>query len=656
MGRTLIPPLVARNVLRPRAVAGVREHYEARSKQIDLELAELAQRSDGLSRWRGLTALPAGLLVVVGWVSGLPSWAWGIAAALGAVFVGLVVKHGFVTAAELELGQRKLLVQAGQKRMLGEDEPEDPHRKRVDDPFGARFLVAEHPYAGDLDIFGQGSLFAAMSRAETAVGEETLARWLARRATSKEIAERQEAARELARKPRLLEDLAVLARRSQSRGRAEDPLALWGEAPSEMPVAGVTRPEAQKRKLYVVLGAVCVPLTILAFNLRGVLAGLHHWASLAYVAPLLGQLVALGATLGPVRRMIDFVTSREAPFGRFRGVFELVEAMEVEAPMLQRAKAALLGQGGEPRASEEIARLERVVGFADLRHNSLVHFFVNLGLLYDIWVALFLERWRVRSGKRARAWLVALGELEALASLASYAAEHPDYAWPELVEGEALLEADAVGHPLLAPDKRVTNDVRLGTTDRALLVTGSNMSGKSTYLRSMGLAAVMAQAGSVVCAKRARLSRLDVWTSMRIQDSLSKGASHFYAELLRLRAVVDGSRRAPVLFLLDEILHGTNSRERTIGARGVVHHLVEGGAIGAVSTHDLALVQLAEESGGKVRIVHFSDRIEGSEMVFDYTLKQGVVRSTNAIRLMKLVGIDVAYDDGAPSSERPPEG
>jgi DNA mismatch repair ATPase MutS len=267
--------------------------------------------------------------------------------------------------------------------------------------------------------------------------------------------------------------------------------------------------------------------------------------------------------------------------------------------------------------------------------------------MWDVHCAFALLGWRARAGERVRAWLDALGEVEALGSLAGFAFEHPAFAWPELTPGP-LLEARAVGHPLLPEARRVGNDVRLPVAGRALVVTGSNMSGKSTMLRALGVNAVLAFAGAPVCAVTMRIGAARVATSMRIEDSLEEGVSHFYAELRRLKRVLDwaGEKgRPPVLFLLDEILHGTNSRERVLGACAVVRELVGCGALGAVSTHDLGITALERELGGKVENVHFEEQVEGEAMTFDYVLRPGIVQSSNALRLMRAVGIAVP-DDG----------
>jgi DNA mismatch repair ATPase MutS len=267
--------------------------------------------------------------------------------------------------------------------------------------------------------------------------------------------------------------------------------------------------------------------------------------------------------------------------------------------------------------------------------------------MWDAHCALALRRWKARAGRRLRVWLETLAETEALASLAAFADEHPEFAWPELA-AEPQLVATGLGHPLIAADRRVANDVRLASGGRALVITGSNMSGKSTLLRALGANVALAAAGAPVCAAALRVGPLRVATSMRIADSLEQGVSHFYAELRRLKQVIDwargaggGGSDAPVLFLLDEILHGTNSRERIIGACGVVRELVAMGALGAVSTHDLGITALERELPGRVENAHFEEQVRGDEMTFDYVLRPGIVQSSNALRLMRAVGIDV---------------
>jgi DNA mismatch repair ATPase MutS len=264
--------------------------------------------------------------------------------------------------------------------------------------------------------------------------------------------------------------------------------------------------------------------------------------------------------------------------------------------------------------------------------------------MWDVHCAAALSHWRARFGRELRTWLEALGEVEALASLGAFAFEHPDFAWP-LFAGEPMFDARALAHPLIGADRRVGNDVRLPSAGRALVVTGSNMSGKSTLLRAMGINAVLASAGGPVCAREMSIGPLRIATSMRVVDSLTDGVSLFYAELRRLKRILDLAKeptRPPVLFLLDEILHGTNSRERVLRARAVVTQLLERGSLGAISTHDLGIAALAQEFEGRVQNVHFSEQVtDDGTMTFDYVLRSGVVQSSNALRLMRAMGIAV---------------
>jgi hypothetical protein len=627
--------------------APVREAALARKAEVEASLTALKERSAKLSRARGLLFLVAAGVGAAGAARGLPAAGWAFFAVIVLAFVALVVRHAFVATDELRAAERLKIIEGTLKRLDGdlEDDAEP----------GERFRPTAHPYADDLDLFGPRSLFRTVCRARTGFGQSTLARWLLAPADAKEVAARQAAVRELADRPQVLEELAVAALRADAKGRDAEPLVIWaGEAPAiDVPGARRAGP-AGIRRVLVRAGRVLVPVTLLALLASRVLAASHPVVASLWVVPLILQCVALAILYGPVSRLVHAVSSREQPFGRYRALFQLVESTTWSTPELE-ARAAILRRGGSAGrpASEEIAALERVVGFADLRHNTVVHLIANILLLWDLWCAIALERWRDRCGGQVLGWLAALGEIEALASLATLARERPTWSLPEVAEGPPHLEAEGLGHPLIAPDRRVENDVKLvsepgiaaGPPGHGLLVTGSNMSGKSTYLRSIGLCAVLALAGGPVCARRAALSPLRTWTSMRIRDDLADGVSHFYAELRRLKEVVDATADgADVLFLLDEILHGTNSRERVIGARTVVASLVARGAIGAVSSHDLGLADLETRTAGRVKNVHFRETVEGDVMTFDYRLREGVVDTSNALRLMRGVGLEVSLD------------
>jgi DNA mismatch repair ATPase MutS len=288
------------------------------------------------------------------------------------------------------------------------------------------------------------------------------------------------------------------------------------------------------------------------------------------------------------------------------------------------------------------------VSASELRRQGLFHFFINPFLLWDLHVLRGLERWNREVGRKSEAWFRALGELEALASLATLAHGDPAATFPEIADATEALSATSLAHPLIPPATRVANDVALRGPGTALVVTGSNMAGKSTLLRAVGLNVALAQAGGPVCAGALRVPRVRLRASMRAEDSLQRGASYFHAELSKLKGVLaDAEAAPPILFLLDELLRGTNARARHVGGRAVVLHLLARGATGLVATHDVALSRLADELPDKVDNAHFTDVVVDGEMRFDYRLRPGVVRTSNALRLLALAGVDVAPDTDA---------
>ena len=263
-------------------------------------------------------------------------------------------------------------------------------------------------------------------------------------------------------------------------------------------------------------------------------------------------------------------------------------------------------------------------------------------LLWTLQSALAIESWRKHSGPAIRGWLAAVGEIEALSSIASYAYEHPADPFPEFAEAGPYFDGTGLAHPLLPEDRAVRNDVAIGGELRLIVVSGSNMSGKSTLLRTVGINAVLAQCGAPVRATRLRMSPITVGASIRILDSLQDGTSHFYAEITRLKQIVDLTQGPlPVLFLFDEFLQGTNSHDRRLGAEGMVRGLIDRGAIGFLTTHDLALSEIADSLAGKAANMHFEDRLENGKLLFDYQLRPGVVRRSNALELMRSLGLDV---------------
>jgi len=508
---------------------------------------------------------------------------------------------------------------------------------------GDRYLDPAHAYARDLDLFGAGSLFELLCTARTHIGEDTLARWLLAPAGPAAARARQEAVSELRPRVDLREDLAVLAEESRT---GVDPvsLAAWGEAPGLL----------ERGRLHAVVWALTAlgvagvsALAAYVLSLLGAVR-ISEAASIALRDIFLVVLAVNGTFLYRVHQRIGAVVrAAEEAAEELKLLSEVLVRLERESfhsPLLAALGASLDTEGAPP--SKRIGRLNRLMELLDSRDHVLVRV-AEPFVLWTTHLAFAVEAWRRHSGPVVRRWLTATGEMEALCSLASHAFEHPDDPFPEFVGDEALLEAEAIGHPLIERSRVVRNDVRMGGAGpRVLVVSGSNMSGKSTLLRTLGVNAVLAQAGAPVRARRLRMSPLAVGASIRVTDSLQGGVSGFYAEILRLRQILDATARpgpkgAPVLFLIDEFLHGTNSHDRLIGAEAVVRGLVERGAIGLITTHDLALAEIAGELGERAANVHFEDHIEDGRMVFDYALRPGVVRKSNAIELMRSVGLEI---------------
>ncbi len=561
---------------------------------------------------------------------------WKLVAALVplVVFVVLVVWHERVIRARKRAENGTAFYERGLARI------DDEWQGRGD--AGSDFADDHHPYAGDFDLFGRGSLFELTSVAVTPAGRRRLAAWLKEPARdADEIRARQAAVLELRENVALREDLSIEAA-EVTREIESAKLDAWGA----LPPATLTPAE---RIAAIVLPAIGVLLTLITLPsliarlvqithpgaVFGTLAGIPAWPWV--LAMLAGAM--LSRHLHPrIEPIVSSVERAEPALALLAGVLARIERESFTSPRLVALRERL--RGSQLPASREIEKLRRLVALLEARRNQFFALFA-ITFLWTTHVALAIERWRVRSGARIGDWIEAVGEIEALGSLASFALEHPSYAMPEIVEEGPLFDARELGHPLIPAARRVTNSIRLDPTLRLLVVSGSNMSGKSTMMRSVGLGAVMAMAGGVVCAEALRLSTTAVGASIRIADSLQENASRFYAEILRIRQVLDMSQHGPLLYLLDEVLAGTNSHDRRIGAEGIVRGLVERGAIGLVSTHDLALAQIAESLGPRAANVHFEDHIEDGKVVFDYRMRPGVVTKSNALELMRSVGIKV---------------
>ena len=591
-----------------------RHEYQRRLANWEARIARGERTHVLLSNLRLAAAALAALVVWLMVRNGIAA-AWLLVPALS--FAVLVVVHARVLN-HLERARRaRALYERGVDRLDG--------RWAGTGRDGGRFLEG-HAYARDLDLFGRASLFELLDTARTEAGEETLAAWLRAGPVAPvvidEVRARQAAVDELRQMIDFREELSVLA--------AETPvgrtgvLAAWAvRAP-----AGFAPPI---RFLFAACAVVTASLVGAAIN--GALGAdvLTTWLLVPSTIALLWR--------RRVRRVLAGVDAPERDLELLSVLLECLERQRFTSARLRALRDALAT--GHVMPSRRIAALARLMSWLDSTRNQFFGPIAAL-LMLRSQLAAAIDRWHASYGPAVGEWLRVVGEFEALAALATYAYEHPADPFPTFADGP-LFDAAALGHPLLDAASAVRNDVRLGGSGpRVLIVSGSNMSGKSTLLRAVGVNVVLAQAGAPVRAASLRLSPLSIGATLRVEDSLEAGQSRFYAEILRIRAIVELARGpVPVLFLLDEILHGTNSYDRRIGAEAIIRALVGAGAIGLVTTHDLALTELVSTLGASAANVHFEDRLENGVMVFDYRMRPGVVEHSNALALMRAVGLDV---------------
>jgi hypothetical protein len=495
--------------------------------------------------------------------------------------------------------------------------------------------LSTHLYAADLDIVGRDGLFELLCTARTRMGEETLLRWLLEPATEEEVLARQQAVAELRGRLDFRERMAVAGDEVVVGVRAEA-LLVWAEAPDVL-----------RQRWWPWLAGLLAAMAV---------ASVVVWFARGTVVPLFLVLMIEAAARLPLKReiaaVLDGTDVALENMQLLAALLERVEGENFDSERLSGIKSRLSSHA--VAGSAAIAWLATLGEFRGSLENPIVRV-LNLPLLYSVQLAFAIQRWRRRHGAAVRLWLQALGEMEALLSLAAYSYEHPADPFPEFVDGGGKLEGEELGHPLIAADKCVRNSVRigremLGGETRVLLVSGSNMSGKSTLMRTVGVNTVLAMCGAPVRARSLRLTPMRIGASLLVNDSLQSGQSRFYAEIEKLSRIcrlaesyAGGGSEAGcgVLFLLDELLQGTNSKDRLVGAQGVIGELVRAGAIGIATTHDLSLTEMVGLESGALKNMHFQDEIVDGQMRFDFRLREGVVARSNGVELMRLIGLKV---------------
>jgi hypothetical protein len=592
--------------------------------EVHLRIAEVKELNHRRAGNFKLAVIAAGLALA--WLSlhsGLFSPYW-IAAPV-ALYIVSAILHGFALRAQKRAESAAAFYQRGIARI------ED--RWPGNGAAGERFRDPQHVYAEDLDIFGTGCLFELLSTARLPMGEEFLAKWLSSGSALPDILERHNVIADLREKLDLREQLAMLGEDLRVR---LDPsrLCRWAEEGNVLPTG---------------------PWRAVSAFLAAAFAGaLLYYLGTAKVVPVLVVVLFEAAIYRWLKqgaaRVSDGVGTNGEGLILFAEILQRLEDEQFSSARLQ-SFVAHLKSGDEP-ASKAIRDLARIGYWIDAR-GGLIAKMLELPALYTVQVGLAAESWRRKYGRSLRTWVEITGEVEALISLATYSYEHPADPFPAFVDNsntpnaaqpfaQPVFEGDELGHPLIAAAKCVRNSVRLNAETRVMLVSGSNMSGKSTFLRTAGINAVLAMAGAPVRAKSLRMTPVNLGSSIRRVDSLQENRSSFYTEILRIRDVFELTEGiAPVFFLFDELLEGTNSNDRKIGAEGLFRALLDRRAVGVVTTHDLALTELTGALSSVVRNVHFQDYVEDGKMRFDHKLRDGVVAKSNALELMRLIGLKV---------------
>ena len=559
----------------------------------------------------------------------LPIPPWPFLIALFACFIVAIARREKATQLRRDCQTRISFWEQAKKRL------EDEFEFGQDD--GASYSDARHPYTQDLDVFGPASVFLRCNSCHSVLGRDALAALLrGEGGGGSSVLQRQEAICELTGLSQFREDLdAALHGVVRGLSAEEDwihhyesetrALLDWGAEESPPSASAGIRS----------FRILCALISV---------AGITLWAGFGY-----GLMVAFvpyafnGWLAGRQKGLKELMRSFERvgkTLGAWAEVFRVIEEYRGEAALPLDLRAQLCA-GGE-RASVAVGRLQKAVGRLSWRRNTFWAFSGNTVLLFDLHARDAVLDWKRQHGAQLKAWFGGAGLFEALSSCAAWAAAHPSAVQPSWEGDGPAFEVSDLVHPLLPRSQRVANSLEMDHEGEVLLVTGSNMSGKSTFLRSVGLAVVFARAGLPVLARSARFHPMSVVTCMRVHDSLAMGSSHFHAEVRRLKACVDlAESEGTTLVLLDEILSGTNSKERHVGATAVIRSLSNLQTLSLVSTHDLGLCAIADDLGDRARVVHFRDLVRDGKMAFDYTLREGPVPSTNALRVMRAVGLDV---------------
>lgn len=595
-----------------------KEKYENRLERYGRLLKKQKRSVNIISNLRLFVAVAAVSSFLFFYLSGNHSTAYMTAGAILLIFMYLVVIHNRAIDFEEYIQGLYKINDISIKRFTDD-------WKEFEDR-GDEFIDENHPFTQDLDIFGRASLFQWINTANTRIGRHALKSALSEPASKiTDIKARQDAVGELAGMGWWRQRFAVEGMKVKDKIKDEENLLRWAEDRN-----------ALYHNNWLILTVTIMPVITISSLILSY--GFHLVPRTAFTILAIVQFGMLYLWVNDRNRALSTVYRYKNEIKLYAKMLRYFEKPRFKSAYLNKLQSGLLNSKGE-KASEQIKRLEKIADWISNRENAMF-LPINILLLWDYHSMIALEKWKEQSGQNIKKWMETMGEIEALSSLAVIRHDYPHWAVPEFTSMPSVLKAKSLGHPLLGA-RKVCNDLSIEKPASTLLITGSNMSGKSTYLRTGGINMVLAYAGAPVCASYIKCSIMDIHTCMRVKDNLEKNISSFYAEILRIRDIVNASKGdRQVFFLLDEIFKGTNSHDRHVGAERVIRNLCKNGAVGMASTHDLELGDLEKDSGGQVKNYHFQEYYRDDEIHFDYKLRLGVSTTRNALYLIRMAGID----------------
>lgn len=592
------------------------EAYRHQLAALDIKLALLQKRKSVFGWLRFVTLIAAFIALWKLWPLGLI-----VALPVFSILTGL-----FLFILSKDLNNNLTIENSVRLRKINETEIEILNHHFTHLPDGSNYKPETHEYANDLDIFGRASLYQYINRTNSEQGNKMFADWLLHQALPGMILQRQETVKELTPETGWRQQLQSCGIATKITIATQQRIEKWLEQPVSF----------SGKLLWNILKYLlpAISFSFLTLHLINILD-----ASIFY--PLMLLMLAVSFAISKLIISDYLQLNRIAPeLESLSESISLIEKKEFKTDLIKKLQAKY--KTGLVTSSESIKKLKKVLDLLDIRLNPLVFIPLNTFLFWDLQQIFTLEKWKIANKHNIRDWFDTLAEIECLSSIANLAFNHPENSFPRISNKEGVFIADSMGHPLIAKEKMVCNSFSTEGVNQMNLITGSNMAGKSTFLRSIGINIVLAMMGSTVFARSLALSPMKVLSSMRVSDNLEESTSTFYAELKKLKEVINSVyNNEKVFLLLDEILRGTNSADRHAGSKALIKQLIHHKAVGLIATHDLELAKLADEFPDKIHNYHFDVQVANDELYFDYKLKRGICQSMNASLLMKKIGIEL---------------